>query len=245
MEKRPQPTRTPSSGGGKGRSTNGIAPARSSLWKKSQSEAIDAIAQAGGRRPVGKHMAEMRAATAAMHLGACHPMRVIDRGGDGAVERIEKARPAGAAREFLARGEERLIASGAGEDAGTLLLLERAASRRLGAMTTHDDILVGREPRPPFFLGAGDGELLVIGFRCAHSSPPRQLGSAEQDLAQNAPATESGKIRRPQSALYAHSNSSRGMPFKGHNCYVFPDVRKKPSEARQPLAIAGRIEIDF
>ena len=42
------------------------------LRGKVQRHPVNAVAQAGRRRTVGKHVAEMAAALAAMHLGAAH-----------------------------------------------------------------------------------------------------------------------------------------------------------------------------
>ena len=46
--------------------------------------AVDAVAQAGRRRAVGKHVTEMAAAAAAMHLGADHAVAAVLRGLDRA-----------------------------------------------------------------------------------------------------------------------------------------------------------------
>src|SRR5208283_5916774 len=100
--------------------------------------AVDAVAQMRRRRAVLEDVAEMAAAAAAMHLGAHHAVAAIGRGLDRAGHRIFEARPAGAALEFLLGGEQRLTAAGAGKRAGTLLVIERAAPRRLGAVPAHD-----------------------------------------------------------------------------------------------------------
>src|SRR5829696_31053 len=58
---------------------------------------IHAVALARGRRPVGKHMAEVALAAGAADLGADHAVAGVPHEGDmGAVDRIEEARPAGA-----------------------------------------------------------------------------------------------------------------------------------------------------
>src|SRR5271165_4879659 len=67
------------------------------LRREIHGDAIDAIAQMGGRRPILEHMAEMTAAAAAMHLGADHSVASVARSLDRAGERIVEARPAGAA----------------------------------------------------------------------------------------------------------------------------------------------------
>src|SRR5882757_7290480 len=89
-------------------------------------DAIDAIAQIGGRRAVGEYMAQVTAATAAMHFGAEHVVAAVVTGPDGAGFGIVEARPAGAAFEFLVRDKQRLVATGANKGALTLLEVKRA-----------------------------------------------------------------------------------------------------------------------
>src|SRR5579863_2816187 len=119
--------------------------------------AVDAIAQVRRRRAVLEHVAEMAAAAAALHLGANHAVAAIGYGLDRTRFRIIKARPAGAALELLVRGEQRLLAAGAIERAGTLLVIERATARPLGAMLAHDVELLRREDFAPFRVGVRDG----------------------------------------------------------------------------------------
>src|ERR1700720_1249376 len=94
--------------------------------------AVDAIAQIRRRGPVVEHVAEMAAATAAMHLGAHHAIASIARGFDRALDRVVEARPTRAALEFLLRYEQRLAAAGARERARAFLVVERAAAGRFG-----------------------------------------------------------------------------------------------------------------
>src|SRR5689334_19361699 len=63
-------------------------------------DAIQAVAQAGGRRAVLEDMAEMPAAARAMHLRARIDEMEVGRGLDRAFLRGKKARPAGAAVEL-------------------------------------------------------------------------------------------------------------------------------------------------
>src|SRR5581483_127474 len=85
-----------------------------------QRHAVDAVAQTGRRRAVRKHMAEMAATAAAMHLGADHAVAAVHRFLDGARLRIVEARPAGTAFELALRLEQLLPAAGAGECAGAV-----------------------------------------------------------------------------------------------------------------------------
>jgi hypothetical protein len=86
------------------------------------------------RRAVLEHVAEMAAAAAAMHLGAHYAVAAVGRGLDRSGDWIVEARPSGATLELLLRGKQRLPAAGAGERTGPLLVVERAAPRRLGAV---------------------------------------------------------------------------------------------------------------
>src|SRR6266404_4676648 len=67
---------------------------------KVERDAVQAIAQPGRLRPVLEDMAEMPAATAAMHLGAGHEEAAVSVGLDPILERRREARPAGAAVEL-------------------------------------------------------------------------------------------------------------------------------------------------
>ena len=109
-----------------------------------QRHAIDAIAQPCRRRTVRKDMAEVRSAPAAMNLGAFHAETTVARCSERAGQRIEETAPTRAALEFLPGSEQRPIATGAMEIARSLLVIEGAAPRPLGAMTAHHMILLRR-----------------------------------------------------------------------------------------------------
>src|SRR5262245_41854257 len=108
-------------------------------------DAVDAVPQMGRRRAVGEDMAEVAAAAAAMDLGAPHAVAVVERFLDCTGLWVVEARPAGAALELGLRHEQFLPAAGTRKRARALLIIERAASRRLGAMLAHDVELFGRE----------------------------------------------------------------------------------------------------
>src|SRR4029450_6324457 len=114
------------------------------------------------RGPVLEHVPEMAAAPAAMHLGAHHAIAAIGRGFDRALNRIVEARPAGAALELLLRHEQRLAAPGAGERAGTFLVVERAAAGRFGPVSAQHLVLLGREQPGPLVVRMGDRNALVV-----------------------------------------------------------------------------------
>src|SRR4051812_12516573 len=98
----------------------------------------------------------MAAAAAAMHLGAQHAEGAVLGLADGVVERLVKARPAGAALEFRLRGKQRQVAAGAGEGALAMLLQKRAGARPLGAVLAQDIVLHRRQLRAPFRVGLLD-----------------------------------------------------------------------------------------
>src|SRR5262249_25385432 len=120
---------------------------------------------------------EMATAAAAMHLGAHHAEAAVGRGLDRARHWIIEARPAGAALEFRLRDEQRLLAAGAYERAVTLLVVERAASRRLGAVLAHDPVLLGREQATP--LGVGAGDWIDLGVHASSSVCEQYVGRVE------------------------------------------------------------------
>ena len=62
-----------------------------------QGSRVDAVAQAGGSRPVGEHVAEVGVATAAQYLGAAHAMADVRFRGDVVrLDRLPEAGPAAA-----------------------------------------------------------------------------------------------------------------------------------------------------
>src|SRR5882757_6667274 len=113
---------------------------------------VDAVALMRRRRAVGEAMAEMTAAAAAVHLGAHHAVAAVRRRFDRTRLGIVEARPARPALEFALGDEQLLSASRAGECAGALLEVQRAASRRLGAVLAHDVKLLWREQLAPLSL---------------------------------------------------------------------------------------------
>src|SRR6185437_16657617 len=123
-----------------------------------QRVAVHAVAQACRLRTVVEDMTKVAAAAAAMHLGPRHPEGSVFRGADGIIERLEKARPAGAALELGIGGEQRQVAAGAGEDALAVFPEQRAGTRTLGALLAQDFILLRRELRAPFGVGLFDLE---------------------------------------------------------------------------------------
>src|ERR1017187_9263594 len=77
-------------------------------WFEAERGGVDAIALAGGRRAVGKQVAQMRVALAAQHLGALHEETPVGFGAHVLVRcRRGKARPSRAGIELVA-GEEQL-----------------------------------------------------------------------------------------------------------------------------------------
>ena len=127
---------------------------RRGLWVRSsdaahelQRHAVDAPAFAGGGRTVVEDMAEMAAAAAAMDLDAAHAPGVVAARCDSIGNGPNEARPAGAAVELVARGEERKGAAGAEEGASSLLTVERARAGALGRGLAKHAILSRGEAR--------------------------------------------------------------------------------------------------
>src|SRR5579871_3704837 len=141
-------------------------------------ETVHAIAQAGRLRTVVKDVAEMAAAAPAMDFDALHSEGPVFVGPDGILERLIEARPAGGALEFRLGGEQRQIATGAGEGALAMLLEQRTGPWTFGAFFPQDFILLRGELGAPFLVGFFDLEL----FRGAggFAAQPTQGGKAEQ-----------------------------------------------------------------
>src|SRR4029079_17839894 len=90
-------------------------PCPSSLLQKLQRGGVHAIAPAGRRRAVGKHVPEMAVAARAAGFRPRHPIGVIDDLADVLrIDWLEEARPARAGLEFRAGLEEWQAAEPAG-----------------------------------------------------------------------------------------------------------------------------------
>src|SRR2546423_10076647 len=91
-----------------------------------QGVAVHAVAQPGRLRPVVEDVPEVAAAAAAVNFGPQHAEGPVLGFADRVVQRLIEARPAGAALELGLRGEQRQVATGAGEDAFAMLVEKRA-----------------------------------------------------------------------------------------------------------------------
>src|SRR4029079_16543232 len=103
------------------------------------------------------YVPEWPAAALAVHSVPRHAVAAIGGRADGAVERREEARPAGAAFELAIGDEERLTAARARERHRTMLVQQGAGARPLGRVSTQDCVLLGREQLTPFCVGLLDG----------------------------------------------------------------------------------------
>src|SRR5262245_11918141 len=125
--------------------------------RKRQRDTVDAIARAGGFRPVGEDMAEMRIARRAADLGAAHEPRAVLVLAHGVrLGRRPEAGPAGAGIEFCIRRKQRRTAAHAFEHAVALFTVERMREGGLGAVLAGDAVLLGREQLSPLLVGLGD-----------------------------------------------------------------------------------------
>src|SRR5690606_30907035 len=90
---------------------------------EAQRRRVDAVAQAGGRRPVLEDVAEMRIAGRAQHLDAAHAMARVHAPRDPAL--VDRRPPAGpaAARLVLALGCEQRRAAAHAEIASGLVVV--------------------------------------------------------------------------------------------------------------------------
>lgn len=128
---------------------------------KGHGYAVDAITPKGWRRSIGKDVAQMATASAAMHFGSHHPEAPILGGFDSSRHRCIETGPARAAFEFRTGFEKGLVASHAQESTRALLMEEGAGSGSLRAVGSHHPVLLGREQTPPLLVRPHHGE----GFR--------------------------------------------------------------------------------
>src|ERR1700757_3080286 len=122
-----------------------------------QRRRVDAVAQAGRPRSVGKDMAEMAGAFRAQHLGADHAvggvLLLVDMAGGG---RRSKARPAAAGIELGVGLEQGLAATGADIGARPRLILVLAGERPLGRLFAQHGVLHRRQFLAPLRFALGD-----------------------------------------------------------------------------------------
>src|ERR1700722_17002261 len=79
-----------------------------------------------------------------------------------AFDRCIEARPAGAALELGLTLEQGLSTACANEGPRPLLVQERATARPLGAVATHDIVLLGAQNFSPLGVGVGDGKVVFF-----------------------------------------------------------------------------------
>ena len=111
--------------------------------KKDECDSVVAVAQAGGCGAVVKAVALVSVALCAVVFGTREEQLEVAAGGDGPLNNIEKARPAGAALIFHCCGKERLAATGTGVNPLSLFESERIASGMLRPLLAQYSILLG------------------------------------------------------------------------------------------------------
>src|SRR5258708_27253365 len=126
-----------------------------------ESDAVDAIAQAGRLGTVIEDVTQMTAAAAAVNCGSHHAEgRILGRH-DRSLNRRPEAWPAGSAVEFRGRGEQVEVTARASEVASTLLVKQRAGEGVLGRALAQHGKLVGRQELAPLGVGMRDLEGLT------------------------------------------------------------------------------------
>src|ERR1035441_9170652 len=127
------------------------------LWFEAQRGGVDAITLAGGRRAVGKQVAQVRVALAAQHLGALHEEAPVGFGADVLLRRRGgKTRPSRAGIELVA-GEEQLR-SAARAAVHTRFVIVPIAAREgaFGTLFARDRELFRCQFALPFGVGLDD-----------------------------------------------------------------------------------------
>src|SRR5712691_2892821 len=123
---------------------------------------VDAVAQAGRGRAVGKHMAQVGITTAAGDLCASHPVAGIALKSDVVlIQWLPEARPARARVKFCLGAEQRLATAHAVIDARGFGVRILAGKRWLSAFLARHVVLFGTELGAPLRIGLGG----LIGHR--------------------------------------------------------------------------------
>nr|GFC99765.1 hypothetical protein [Tanacetum cinerariifolium] len=99
-----------------------------------------------GFRAVGEDVAQVSAAAATVDFLAQHAERGVGADGRGVVQWLPEAGPAGVAVELGARGKQRQLATGAGERARAVLVVQRAAVRALDGVMVSPSANLGSTP---------------------------------------------------------------------------------------------------
>src|SRR5476649_609979 len=133
---------------------------------ESQRRRIDAVAQAGRRWPVFKHVAQVRVALAAQRFHAFHEQAGIGLGADVFLGgRRPETRPAGAGLELFLRPEQRIAAADAAVHARLMVVPITSRERPLRALLAGYRELFGRQ----FLLPLG---IAFLNFAHLDNFPP-------------------------------------------------------------------------
>ena len=123
-----------------------------------QSRPVRAVAFARGLRAVGKDVAQMAAAAAAVDLDAPHAQRAVFLRSHRPLDRREEARPPAPALELRVGREQRLPAAGAHERACAVLVEQGAGARVFRVVRAEHGVLHRRQRRLPFGVCLGQLE---------------------------------------------------------------------------------------
>src|SRR5665213_835192 len=183
-----------------------------------QRQRVHAVAQTGGRRTVGEHVAEVAATAGAGDLGPAHAERrvvvLVDRAVD---EGPGEAGPARSGLELCVDGEQVGPAPCAGEHAAPLDVEQRSGPGRLGALLTQHGVALRREPGAPLLVGQLDlgaaGGGLVGGAHCS---------SSVTSWASIRPGSRRGRRR----SLWSTPNGPTVFPKSSRPCVGTPNNRK-------------------
>src|SRR5204863_6667169 len=154
----------------------------------------------------------MATAAAAMDFGPQHSEGTVLGLANRVFKRLIETRPASAALELGLRGEQRQVATGAGEDALAMFLEQRTRTGALGALFAQNFVLLGRQLRAPFRVGLFDLELLG-GFRRGSAQPaegckPEQTGHGRK---QDTAVDHNGlRVKRERTARQTDTGLERG-----------------------------------
>src|SRR6185437_10984123 len=205
-------------------------------WLEPHRRAVHAITLAGGRRAVREQVPQMPTAAAAMHLGADHEKAAVLMGLHRIVQRREEARPAGAALELGAGGEQLLATPRTHECAAPLFDVQRAGAGPFRAVLAQHGELLRRQLPPPLLLAVLHREVLRRRLGAASEQPPhscssglpsaRTLAAAARIVRDSAPAADWSRCQPPQQPAAA--------------CRTSPAPRRWPPPSPPARAVATR-----
>ena len=154
-----------------------------------QRRGVDAVAQTGGRRTIGKNVAEMPFTPAAEDLHSPHGVAVVGSGLQGGrIVGLPIARPTGSRFEFRIGAKQGLAATRTAVHAGSLRLPVFPRERPLGTLAPQNVVLLARQAFLPFRVRLGKRLAASLANSCRRTDVPCSPRHRSHRLSRTAPA---------------------------------------------------------